>query len=390
MSHSTEYIELLVFKFNNGSISPDEMQVLLDWYNGHDDQHVIIPVKLDESTDKVKARILTNLLSKVADEQIHPVKPKLRLSWMAAAAALLLLALGTWLMVELKIPVKKEQNLVKTSIEPGGNKATLTLADGRTIQLSTSQAGIITGDKITYTNGTPVEDITLDEPIDANKLLILHTPRGGTYNITLPDGTQVWLNAASTMKYPLHFSSEERIVELEGEAYFHVKSTYRANGEKIPFKVLSKHQEVEVVGTQFNITAYPEQETYKTTLVEGRVLVSDQRNRVVMSPNQQAITTFGKTSVKQVNPANYTAWRDGKFSFDGKTFEETMSEIARWYDLDIVYEGRIPEEELIGDAYRNQKISLVLRILDVAEIDYKLDVTKRKLIIKGKKENINH
>ncbi|MEJ2883377.1 FecR family protein [Pedobacter sp. GR22-6] len=388
MSYSTEYIELLVFKFNNGSINPEEMQALLEWYNSHDDQQVIIPLDLDESADDVKSRILSGLLSKVAAETIQSEKPIFSIRWMAAAAAVLLIALGTWMVLEHKVPVRNS-DLVHTSIQPGGNKATLTLEDGRTISLSTSQAGIIAGEKITYTNGTPVEDINLNEPGDANRLLVLHTPRGGTYSITLSDGTQVWLNAESTIKYPLHFASEERIVELEGEAYFHVKSTYRANGEKIPFKVLSKHQEVEVVGTQFNITAYPEQETSKTTLVEGKVLVSDQRNRIVLMPNQQASTTFGKTSVKQVNPANYIAWRDGKFSFDGKTFEETMNEIGRWYDLDIVYESRIPEEELIGDAYRNQKISLVLRILDVAEIDYKLDVARRKLIIKGK-NNINH
>lgn len=387
MSYSTEYIELLVFKFNNGSINPEEMQALLEWYNSHDDQQVIIPLK-DESADDVKSRILSGLLSKVAAETIQSEKPIFSIRWMAAAAAVLLIALGTWMVLEHKVPVRNS-DLVHTSIQPGGNKATLTLEDGRTISLSTSQAGIIAGEKITYTNGTPVEEINLNEPGDANRLLVLHTPRGGTYSITLSDGTQVWLNAESTIKYPLHFASEERIVELEGEAYFHVKSTYRANGEKIPFKVLSKHQEVEVVGTQFNITAYPEQETSKTTLVEGKVLVSDQRNRIVLMPNQQASTTFGKTSVKQVNPANYIAWRDGKFSFDGKTFEETMNEIGRWYDLDIVYESRIPEEELIGDAYRNQKISLVLRILDVAEIDYKLDVARRKLIIKGK-NNINH
>lgn len=388
MSYSTEYIELLVFKFNNGSINPEEMQELLEWYNSHDDQQVIIPLDLVESADDVKSRILSGLLSKVAAETIQSEKPIFSIRWMAAAAAVLLIALGTWMVLEHKVPVRNS-DLVHTSIQPGGNKATLTLEDGRTISLSTSQAGIIAGEKITYTNGTPVEDINLNEPGDANRLLVLHTPRGGTYSITLSDGTQVWLNAESTIKYPLHFASEERIVELEGEAYFHVKSTYRANGEKIPFKVLSKHQEVEVVGTQFNITAYPEQETSKTTLVEGKVLVSDQRNRIVLMPNQQASTTFGKTSVKQVNPANYIAWRDGKFSFDGKTFEETMNEIGRWYDLDIVYESRIPEEELIGDAYRNQKISLVLRILDVAEIDYKLDVARRKLIIKGK-NNINH
>ncbi|MNL24203.1 hypothetical protein D3C87_1456270 [compost metagenome] len=134
------------------------------------------------------------------------------------------------------------------------------------------------------------------------------------------------------------------------------------------------------------MTAYPDQVADKTTLVEGKVAVNDQQRHFTLKPNEQAITAMGKTIVKQVNPDNYTAWRDGRFSFDGKTFEETMAEIGRWYDLDIVYANEIPKEELTGDAFRNQNISLALRVLAVTHIDYKLDIRQRKLTIKGKKE----
>ena len=385
MPINTKNIEHLVFKFNNGNISPEELQILLDWYNSHDDLQVTIPSKVEESYDVVKSRMLANLLSKVAGDQ-QVVKPKLRTRWMAAAAAILIVA-GTWMVVTYKTPVGNPQ-LPKTSIEPGGNKATLTLADGRAIQLSNTQAGIVAGEKITYTNGSPVENIAPAQSSGAGELISLHTPRGGTYKIILPDGTQIWLNAQTTIKYPVRFNTEERVVELEGEAFFQVKSTYRTNGEKIPFKVISKRQEVEVLGTQFNMTAYPEQESGKTTLVEGKVAIRDQQRRFILAPNEQAVTTTGKTTVRQVDPDNYTAWRDGKFSFNDKTFKETMDEIGRWYDLDVVYANEIPKEELAGDAFRNQNISLVLRLLDVAEIDYKLDVRHRKLTIKGKKNRI--
>ncbi len=389
MPLNTENIEHLVFKFNNGSISPEELQILMDWYNSHDDEQVIIPSTTDESHDVIKSRMLAQLLSKVGKDRVQlPLKIRFKARWItAAAAAILIVAFGTWMVLEYNTPVGNSEH-VQTSIEPGGNKATLTLSNGRTIQLKNSQAGIVAGEKITYTDGSPVENTAAGQSADAQKLLSLHTPRGGTYKIILPDGSQVWLNAQSTIKYPLHFNAEERIVELEGEAFFQVKSIFRTSGEKIPFKVISKQQEVEVLGTQFNMNAYAGQVAGKTTLVEGKVAVRGQQGRFILKPNEQAITTMGKTTVKSVNPANYTAWRDGKFSFDGKTFEETMNDIGRWYDLDIVYDKEIPKEELVGDAFRNQNISLVLRLLDVAEIDYSLDVLHRKLTIKGKKNRM--
>lgn len=386
MSLTTEYIENLVFKFNTGNISPEELQILTDWYNNHNDQHVVIPTKQDESFDDTKSRILTGLLSKIANEQVHTVKMYPKLRWIVAAAAVFVITLGTWMVIDKKTAVQ-ENSTVSTSIEPGGNKATLTLPDGRTITLSNSQSGIVTGEEITYVNGTPVENTDMRRT-DEIQQLTLHTPRGGMYTIILQDGTQVWLNAASTIKYPSRFTSADRIIELEGEAYFQVKQAYQKNGEKIPFKVISNQQVVEVLGTEFNMNVYPDQASSKTTLVEGRVAIDDSKHHFVLAPNEQAVTTKGKTKVSQVAAGNYTAWRDGKFSFDGKTFEETMNEIGRWYDLDIVYQNGVPTEDLVGDAFRNQKISLVLRLLDVAEIDYNLDVASRKLTIKGKKNRM--
>ena len=384
MSLNTEQIELLVFKFNNGTIEPDELQVLTDWYNSHDDEKVIIPSKKDEKVDEVRARILAGLLSKVTNEKA-PAKRFGKIGWIVTTAAAVLIAMGTWVVVDKAIQVE-DAKIASSGIEPGGNKATLTLADGRTIELSTSQEGIVTGEEITYSNGSPVGNVALDEFGDSKELLSMHTPRGGTYKITLSDGTEIWLNAATTIKYPLKFAPQERVVELEGEAYFHVKPAYGEDGRRIPFKVKSKRHDVDVLGTRFNISTYPEQASDKTTLVEGKVIVDDNLNSFTLGPNQQAITTSSGTVVRKVDVNHFTVWKDGKFSFDGKTFQETMDEIGRWYDLDIVYERGVPNEELIGDAFRNQNIGFVLRLLEVAEIDYKLDVNRKVLTIMGKKK----
>ena len=385
MSQNSKNIEQLVFKFNTGSITNEELRVLIAWYNSHDDAKATIFTDKVEFEEDLKSRMLAGLLERVAES-----KPKTRFplyGWLSAAAAVVLAVVGIWFMVLNKTAGETKQYAV-TDIKPGGNKATLTLANGKTIVLSSTQAGIITAEKITYANGQPVQDANTASADQSQEMLAVQTPLGGTYKITLPDGTEVWLNAGSTIKYPSRFSADARIVSLEGEAYFHVKSVYQGNGGKIPFKVLSNGQEVEVLGTQFNMNAYPEQKAVKTTLVEGRVAITSKGEHLVLLPNQQAVTVSKKTYIKAVDVYNYTAWREGKFSFDGKTFEETMDEIARWYDLRIVYENAVPDEELTGDAFRNQNIHLVLRLLDVAQINYKLDVSHRQLTIVGKKNRM--
>lgn len=378
MSLNTEYIENLVFKFNNGSITQDELQILTDWYNSHNDQKAVI----SSSPEEVKSQMLVGLLAKVSAQQPKRIKLYPKRRWLAAVAILSIVALGTMMVIQNQSSSPKT-SLLKTSIEPGGNKATLTMANGKSISLSNAQTGIVTGQEIKYIDGTIVEntDVGIQQ-------LILHTPRGGTYTVKLQDGTQVWLNAESTLKYPSSFTSEDRIVEIEGEAYFDVQPAYKKTGEKIPFRVITKQEVIEVLGTEFNVNSYLNQASSKTTLVEGKIALNNNVNRTLLSPNEQAVTTNGKTKVKSVNVSYYTAWRDGKFSFDGKTFEETMDEIGRWYDLDIKYENDIPTEELTGDAFRNQNISFVLRLLDVAKINYKLDINLRKLTIKGKKNRM--
>lgn len=386
MIHDPKYIAQLVYKFKNNSIDADELKILIDWYNSYDDTTVTIPLSEDESHDQIKKRMLDGLLVQIKEDQPIPyARTPIRKMYWIAAAVILVAFLGIWAN---QVYVDKDVTppvSARTAIEPGGNKATLTLSDGRQINLSSAQDGIIVNNGISYGDGTSLQENNLDHDTGKATQLVLQTPRGGTYRVTLPDGTQVWLNAASKLTYPSQFTGEQRVVELEGEAYFDVQSAYRNDGSKLPFKVISSQQEIDVLGTQFNVSTYPGQTSSKTTLIEGKIALTDQHRRVLLSPGDQAVTTQLGTRVQQVNARNYVAWREGKFSFDGKSFAEVMTEIGHWYDLTIAYEGRIPHEELAGDAFRNQNIGLVLRVLDVAEIDYSLDAANRKLIIKGKK-----
>lgn len=381
-------IEELVHKFQQGSITPDELETLLEWYNAHDDTYAEIPLRQSEHKGTVKARILDELTLRVRGDSVKRRRQSLSLRrWQVAAAVIAFVLVGSWAIWQYfgmqSGPTLPTQDF---TIAPGGNRATLILPDGREIVLSTEQEGIVVGEGISYRDGTDLDDQQLigfgsdGGPIGH---LVLQTPRGGTYQVTLPDGTEVWLNAGSTLRYPSRFSQEQRQVEVIGEAYFAVVPAFRHDGTKIPFRVMSRQQEIEVLGTEFNISAYADQPYSRTTLVEGAIRLKDQDSEFILKPGDQATTRdMAQTTMRQVATGTFTAWRDGRFSFDGKPFAEIMNEIGHWYDLEIVYEGVTPDEELVGDAFRNQNLGLVLRVLDVAEIDYSIDVTNRKLIIK--------
>ncbi len=296
------------------------------------------------------------------------------LRWLPYAAAVVV-AIGTVMWYIHKEGGVQPPEIAHTStkdIPAGGNRAVLQLADGRTINLDETQTGIVVGgDDITYLDGTSVAtSLVADDEVDAEEM-VLSTPKGGTYQIALPDGSKVWLNAASTLKYPSRFSAKERVVELVGEAYFDV-----VKDERTPFKVVSAGQTVEVLGTEFNVSAYPDEEAINTTLVEGSVrvaLAGGDQSPVVIRPGQQATTNEVHVDVKQVNIDQYTAWKDGWIIFQDKSFDQIMREVERWYDIDVRYDGTIPREVGYGMAKRTENLSVVLQLLESGGIRFKLD-----------------
>lgn len=296
--------------------------------------------------------------------------------YVAAAAALIILAVGAYYYQHQPTRETIHGPHLTADVHPGSNRATLTLADGRTVNLSETQAGIVVGDEITYQDGSEVLDRGEEDHSTLATYLTLSTPKGGTYQLTLPDGTKVWLNAASTLKYPSRFNGKERIVELEGEAYFdvmHIRKT--ADSPSVPFRIMSKGQQVEVLGTQFNISAYADENSAKITLVKGsvRVVPTADHQPVIIKPGEQATVRSSGIHVASVDTNQYIAWKEGRFHFRRTPLEDVMRQVSRWYDVEVVYQRGIPKESFTGKVSRSASLMELLHILQLSAIDVKLE-----------------
>src|SRR3546814_828802 len=231
------------------------------------------------------------------------------------AAVLGFMKAGIWFFTPFKAPLSPAVMSGAIDAVPGSNKAILVMENGGTVDLSEAQEGIIIGNRITYTDGTPVAG-SANESVSQ---LVLITPKGGTYRVTLSDGTKVWLNSASTLKYPSQFAASERIVNLEGEAYFEVS-------KGVPFKVLSHGQTVEVLGTQFNVSAYPEEQRVQTTLVEGavQVAIENQSQPMRLQPGEQSTLINSRLKKSRADIASVIAWKEGLFHFNETELRAVM------------------------------------------------------------------
>lgn len=392
-----ENINELFGKYLNNACTAQEIRFLFAHFELLDDevmlrQLVRAAVEDDQHNQPFAADRLEALTGRVEaklTEAIRLRKPSLpaRLRsapiWAVAAAILVVLSIGALFYQQQVQP--ETMAVAGADVLPGGNLATLTLEDGRVIQLSTEQNGIVVGNGISYLDGSGVnggEPVADDERPDVGRMA-LTTPKGGTYQLTLADGTNVWLNAASTLRYPARFTGGERVVELEGEAYFDVTHQRAATGSNgnIPFRVISRGQTVEVLGTQFNIAAYADEGAVRTTLVEGAVkVVSDVGSAsaphspqpVTLRTGQQSVVTASGTQVNAVDVSTFTAWKDGLFSFKETEMREAMKQLARWYNVDIVYEGQIPETYFFGDIRRDKSLSHVLAVLKKSGIHFRI------------------
>jgi ferric-dicitrate binding protein FerR (iron transport regulator) len=285
--------------------------------------------------------------------------------WYAAAAVtVLIVAAGIYFYLAAPSHNKADiaRHVPAKDILPGGNKAVLTLANGSTLVLDSNVRGIIfrqgntkiikpANGKITYSQvNTAPNDVVYNT---------LSTPRGGQYQITLPDGTNVWLNSASSLRFPTSFTGDKRIVEMTGEAYFEVKE----NATK-PFVVTVDGMQVKVLGTHFNIMAYDDEPVIKTTLLSGAISVRKENVATLLSPGQQAqVTKEGKIQVvKDVNINKAVAWKNNLFWFDKNTIQEVMRQVARWYNVDVVISGTIMRH-FTGSIPRDVKVSKVFEVL---------------------------
>jgi len=355
-----EELQDLASKWLSGKITAEEKQRLNHWLNEEPAVPVEIPEAYASSMEEHGQKIWNRVLAMMAAERKPTLKralwPKLAIS---AVAASVLIVAGIYLF---KSPSSPEISvpLVINDIAPGSNKATITLSNGKTLSLSDARAGVVVNNgKIAYHDGSLVERTSGPQTIA--------TPAGGTYQITLADGSEVWLNAASSLTYTTALRKNgERRVKLSGEAYFEV-----AKDEKHPFVVESRGQQVRVLGTHFNISAYEDEALVKTTLLTGSVKINDQ----ILKPGEQALQKDSLLKVRQVDTLNEVAWKRGEFVFKEDDFRTTMRKIARWYNVEIVYESPAPTVLVPGGwVSRSKNISEVLKIMEATgKVHFKVE-----------------
>lgn len=298
--------------------------------------------------------------------------------WWAAAAILLLVVSGTWFFASRS---QRQKTAITAAYDkaPGADKALLTLADGSVVALDSTGNGQITGGNTNIQQQGGV--LKYGASASAAGFNTLTTPRGGQFRVVLPDGTAVWLNAATSLRYPTAFDGNERVVTLRGEAYFEV-----AKNTAKPFRVqIDEHTAVEVLGTHFNIHAYSDENQISTTLLEGKVMMTNSDaslRRVVLNPGQQAIVNNDQLSVsKQVNIDQVMAWKNGMFNFEGMDLPSVLRQLSRWYDVEIVYEGKIPTRKFGGEMQRDLSLQQVLRILEKMDVKCRIENGNRLIVM---------
>jgi transmembrane sensor len=279
----------------------------------------------------------------------------------AVAAAIALAVFG---LVFFMFAHKEKRNLYATEIGPGTTGATLTLANGKKIKLSDVKSGELAKEAGVTINKSATGQLVYEiESLAAadDQVNTLSTTNGETYQLRLPDGSRIWLNATSSLRYaPNLMQNGRRVVQLDGEAYFEV-----AHDKKHPFIVESRGQSVEVLGTHFNVNAYKDESQIATTLLEGSVKVTVKGKAQLIKPGQQALNKGGLLQVNEVNPEDITDWKEGDFFLNHVDFKTAMRKIARWYDVEIVYDVPVPEDlESGGWMSRRNNLYTVLKAIE--------------------------
>lgn len=383
---SQRKLEELLRLFVEGKISRAEYEQLFDYIrstSGEDDElnhavdYVFRNIKsYEDLSDDEKELLYKNIISSIPSEEDSRNEKSTRSLWYKigiAASIIVVFAIGLFFysnktQIQPVVAVKKIAKPVV--IEPGGDKAVLTLSDGSRIILDNAKNGILANQAgvsiqktsdgellYTFSHSDGDETLEITEDIIYNKI---ETPLGGKYQVNLPDGSKVWLNSASSLRFPALFSGNTREVELSGEAFFDV-----ASNKNKPFKVITKDQIVEVLGTQFNINSYGDEETIKTTLIEGSVKIIYKDKVVLLTPGQQFQPNELKPKVIEADTEEVIAWKNGYFLFKNEGIHSIMRKLSRWYNVEVSYNGEIPEVGFGGNISRSKDITEVLDALQL-------------------------
>ncbi|MBS1531923.1 MAG: FecR domain-containing protein [Bacteroidetes bacterium] len=369
----------LVEKYLNGSASSEEIDAIENYYAHFSGDPDVTDSLNNEEVNALKTRLREKIDRKIdrAEKRVVPFYRKR--SFQIAASILVVLTIALFAINRTKKATLKLQ-VQNYDLAPGGNKAVLTLANGSKIDLDKIKNGTLAAqpganiikqnEQLDYRSaGNPV--------VTGVSYNTLSTPKGGQFQLTLADGTKVWLNAASSLKFPTAFTGNERVVELTGEAYFDV-----AHNAKQPFKVKTAGQTVEDIGTQFNVNSYADEDAAATTLVEGSVKIYDAKGQTAIKPGEQyLLRANGESKVKNdVDVDEVTAWKSGMFQFDNADIQTIMRQIGRWYNVNVEYSGPVPASTYHGRISRNSNASAVLKILELSGINFTIE--RGKIIVK--------
>lgn len=356
----------LLRKYRKGQCTEEEKQLLFDWYDTwHQEDLPISEVDIDLAEQE--------MWQTIQKRPTKRIRKKPHFKWMAAAGIVFAVIFFTYQYVTRPIE-SVESRLLVHDVNPGGDRASLRLADGSMIDLSNIPLGqsidqdgyriVKKADgEIIY---TPKRQPTVKQESKTPAYHEIHTPKGGQFQLKLPDGTKVWLNAASFIRYPLAFDAHERRVELVGEAYFEVEKQHK-QGQ--PFVVQTNLQEIYVLGTHFNVNAYENEPAIRTTLLEGKVkvLAKEGAPAVLLKPNEQSVLARNgsQVSVQRVDPMESIAWKEGDFVFDNADLKTIMRQLERWYNVQAIDLENFPNNTYNGKMKRSAKLSKVLRILEL-------------------------
>lgn len=407
MEHDKTRLDYLLGRYLQESIDKDELIELGELFAELDEESLLTAIDrataLNEGFQEYRLPTEDNYQQMLRDPRIQLDPPKTeevkssRLAfspWLTSIAAMFVVGFILFFkyypsddILEAAVnPTNTEQ------IVPGGDKAILTLADGRTINLDDLDEGQIADEMGVRISKTAEGQIFYEPTSESGSLAArynrIETPRGGEYRLILPDGTKVWLNAASSLKYPTHFDDNIRMVELVGEAYFEVPQRVGNDRNQQSFVVETPMQRVEVLGTQFNVNAYPDVANEKTTLVEGKVRISafaDNENGSfrTLKPHEEAtIDVSGRSpiSVTQVDPSVATAWKDGYFAFADAHITDVMRTLSRWYDIEVVYENDLADTSFGGTISKFEDFSKLLEAIELTG-SVRFEISGRRVIV---------
>ncbi|MBN8857315.1 MAG: FecR family protein [Sphingobacteriales bacterium] len=404
--------KMLLERYINDQLSSEELSIFIAFlrtYNNTGQLEELVDQALQNSSfsglsDRSKSEnIFQKILqqAKITEAQSTPGELSIKAGssysrlrpWRWAAAASLLIGISaiSYIVFSKKnqkatyVAAAKAEKTPATDAEPGGNRAVLKLADGQELALDSAGVGAVARQgysTVLKTGNGQLAYNTTAGPATETLYNTLSTPRGGQYQLLLPDGSKVWLNAASSLRFPVAFTEKDRIVELTGEAYFEIARLETKSGERRSFIVRSSHQndnsadwQVEVLGTHFNVMAYANEAAVQTSLLEGSVAFSAAgKPAVKIKPNQQAVLYKDRQNV-QVNNANVVnaiAWKEGLFHFISDDIQHIMRQLERWYDVNAVYAGAIPPGHYSGIVSRDSKLSTVLKILEESGLHFKI------------------